>query len=116
MADGSPTRSDAPTFREALRRRDAAAPGLGEVKPGEAPSGHALLGAVGGIRGLIEAILPGLVFLSSTRSRTSCWLSVLAPFAIAVVFIVVRADPAPAGHAGDHGRDRHRARPRASRC
>ena len=31
---------------------------LSGVKPGETPSGSALLGAVGGIRGLIETILP----------------------------------------------------------
>ncbi len=79
-----------PTFREAFaagmqRSR------LGEVKPGEAPSGRALLGAVGGIRGLIEAILPGLGFLVLYTVTHELWLSVLAPFAIAVVFIAVRA-------------------------
>ncbi|HEX7833903.1 MAG TPA: DUF3159 domain-containing protein [Pseudolysinimonas sp.] len=82
--------SDGPTFREAFaagmqRSR------LGEVKPGEAPSGRALLGAVGGIRGLIEAILPGLGFLVLYTITHDLWLSVLTPFAIAVVFIVVRA-------------------------
>ena len=64
---------------------------LGEVKPGEAPSGRALLGAVGGIRGLIEAILPGLGFLVLYTITHELWISVLAPFAIAVVFIAVRA-------------------------
>jgi len=82
--------SDGPTFREAFaagmqRSR------LGEVKPGESPSGRALLGAVGGIRGLIEAILPGLGFLVLYTVTHELWLSVLAPFAIAVVFIAVRA-------------------------
>jgi hypothetical protein len=81
---------DGPTFREAFaagmqRSR------LGEVKPGEAPSGRALLGAVGGIRGLIEAILPGLGFLVLYTVTHELWISVLAPFAIAVVFIAVRA-------------------------
>ena len=79
-----------PTFRESFaagmqRSR------LGEVKPGEAPSGRALLGAVGGIRGLIEAILPGLGFLVLYTITHELWVSVLAPFAIAVVFIAVRA-------------------------
>ena len=64
---------------------------LGEVKPGEAPSGRALLGAVGGIRGLIEAILPGLGFLVLYTVTHELWISVAAPFAIALVFIVVRA-------------------------
>jgi hypothetical protein len=82
--------ADGPTFREAFaagmqRSR------LGEVKPGEAPSGRALLGAIGGIRGLIEAILPGLGFLVLYTITKDLWLSVLTPFAIAVVFIAVRA-------------------------
>ena len=82
--------ADGPTFREAFaagmqRSR------LGEVKPGEAPSGRALLGAVGGIRGLIEAILPGLGFLVLYTVTHDLWLSVLTPFAIALVFIAVRA-------------------------
>ncbi len=82
--------ADPPTFRESFaagmqRSR------LGEVRPGEAPSGRALLGAVGGIRGLIEAILPGLGFLVLYTITQELWLSVLAPFAIAVVFIAVRA-------------------------
>ena len=82
--------NDGPTFREAFaagmqRSR------LGEVKPGEAPSGRALLGAIGGIRGLIEAILPGLGFLVLYTITKDLWLSVLTPFAIAVVFIAVRA-------------------------
>ncbi len=88
--EGSPGSEAGPTFREAFaagmqRSR------LGEVKPGEAPSGRALLGAVGGILGLIEAILPGLGFLVLYTVTHELWLSVLAPFAIAVVFIAVRA-------------------------
>lgn len=80
----------APTFREAFAAGMQKSR-LGEVKPGEAPSGRALLGAVGGIRGLIEAILPGLGFLTLYTITHDLWLSVLAPFAIALVFIVVRA-------------------------
>jgi len=79
-----------PTFREAFaagmqRSR------LSNVNPGEAPSGRALLGAVGGIRGLIEAILPALAFLVLYTITHDLWLSVLTPFAIALVFIAVRA-------------------------
>lgn len=81
---------DGPTFREAFaagmqRSR------LGEVKPGEAPTGRALLGAVGGIRGLIEAILPGLGFLVLFTVTHDLWLSVVTPFVIALVFISIRA-------------------------
>jgi hypothetical protein len=81
---------DEPTFREAFAAGMQKSR-LGEVKPGEAPSGRALLGAVGGIRGLIEAILPGLGFLILYTITHELWLSVVAPFAIAVVFIAVRA-------------------------
>ena len=37
--------------------------GFSPAADGEPISGHALLAAMGGIRGLVEAVLPGLVFL-----------------------------------------------------
>ncbi len=89
-AGPSDSEANPPTFREAFAAGMQHSR-LGEVKPGEAPSGRALLGAVGGIRGLIEAILPGLGFLVLYTVTRELWLSVLAPFAIAVVFIAVRA-------------------------
>ncbi|HPU03196.1 MAG TPA: DUF3159 domain-containing protein, partial [Rhodoglobus sp.] len=46
------------SFAAAARRS-----GLGKVAPGENPSGSALLAAMGGVRGLVESILPGLGFL-----------------------------------------------------
>jgi hypothetical protein len=78
-----------PSFREAFA---AAAQNsrLSGVNPGEAPSGAALLGAVGGIRGLVEAILPGLSFLVIYTITQDLLTSVLAPFGVAIVFIVVR--------------------------
>jgi hypothetical protein len=79
-----------PTFREAFAAA-AQKSRLSGVKPGEAPSGSALLGAVGGIRGLIEAILPGLTFLVLYTITKDLLISVIAPVAIAVIFIVVRA-------------------------
>jgi hypothetical protein len=79
-------------FAEAARRS-----ALGHVKPGEAPTGAALLGAMGGVRGLIESIVPGLVFVvvfTILTKRISDDLvipiSVLAPGVVALVFIVVR--------------------------
>lgn len=78
-----------PTLREAFAAA-AQRSRLSGVKPGETPSGSALLGAVGGIRGLIETILPGLAFLVIyTFTKELVW-AVLAPFAVAVAFIVVR--------------------------
>ena len=61
------------------------------MKPGETPSGSALLGAVGGIRGLIETILPGLAFLVIYTVTKDLFWSVVAPFVVAALFIIVRA-------------------------
>ncbi|CAN5391735.1 DUF3159 domain-containing protein [soil metagenome] len=65
--------------------------GIGQVTPGETPTAHSLLRAMGGVRGLVESILPGLAFLviyTLTRNLTP---SVVAPVAVALVFILVRA-------------------------
>lgn len=70
----------------AAARRSA----VGRVAPGERPTGRALLDAVGGIRGLVESILPGLLFLIVFTVTFDVVASVLAPVAIAIVFIVVR--------------------------
>lgn len=79
----------APGFREAFA--DAMRKtGLGQVAPGEVPTAGSLLSAVGGVRGLTESILPGLGFLIMYTLTTSLVLSVLAPVALAVIFVVVR--------------------------
>lgn len=80
---------EAPSFSDAVAaaaRRSA----LGHVTPGEAPSARALLGAVGGIRGLVESILPPLLFLVVYTVTQQLAPSVLAPLGVAVVFIVAR--------------------------
>jgi hypothetical protein len=64
--------------------------GLGRVAPGEAPSGSALLSAMGGIRGIVESILPGLGFLVVYAITKELVPSVLIPLGIAVVFVVLR--------------------------
>jgi hypothetical protein len=58
--------------------------------PGEAPTGVALLAAIGGVRGIVESILPGLVFLVIYTATESLLLSVLIPVGVAVVFVAVR--------------------------
>ena len=78
-----PTLSDA---MAAAAHRSA----LGHVRPGEAPSGRALLAAVGGVRGLVESILPPLLFLVVFTITQELVPSVLAPLALAVVFIAAR--------------------------
>lgn len=78
-----------PTFREAMAAA-AARSGLGRVTPGETPTGGALLAAVGGVRGLVESILPGLGFLVVYTITKNLVPSVVAPLVVAVVFIVIR--------------------------
>ena len=64
--------------------------GLGQVAEGQAPTGAALLTAMGGIRGLAETILPGLVFLVIYTFTFDVPLSLAASVAVAVVFTVIR--------------------------
>jgi hypothetical protein len=89
-SDPTPPEGDAqPTFREAMTAA-AQRSGLGKVKPGETPSAGALLAAIGGVRGLVESILPGLGFLVTYTITHNVLASVLAPLAVAVTFIVIR--------------------------
>ncbi|WP_104169734.1 DUF3159 domain-containing protein [Cryobacterium sp. M23] len=70
--------------------------GFTPAAEGDPISGRALLAAMGGIRGLVEALLPGLVFLITytfTRQlfpEQSLVLSLVVPVLIGVVFIVLR--------------------------
>jgi hypothetical protein len=77
------------TFRSALNAAVRNA-GIGQVAPGEVPTGKSLLAAVGGVRGLIEAILPGLGFLVVYAITQEVLPSVIAPVALALVFVAVR--------------------------
>lgn len=92
----SPDRSDAPgddSTREAIRASltDAVRKSsIGQLAPGEVPHASTLLKAIGGIRGLAESILPGLGFLVVYSITHDLVLSVLAPVAVALVFVVVR--------------------------
>ncbi|CAN5211319.1 DUF3159 domain-containing protein [soil metagenome] len=65
--------------------------GFGAVEPGEAPTAGALLQAMGGVRGLVESILPGLGFLVIYTLTKDLFLSVAIPVGLAVVFVIVRA-------------------------
>ena len=62
MGGERPGEQEPPTFRDAMSAA-AQRSGLGRVTPGETPTAGALLAAIGGIRGLVESILPGLGFL-----------------------------------------------------
>jgi len=64
--------------------------GIARVAPGEAPSGRALLGAVGGVRGLAESVLPGFAFLVVYAITKELVPSVVIPVLVGLVFVVVR--------------------------
>jgi putative flippase GtrA len=88
-----------PTVSETFAEGMAAAArraGFAPAADGEPVSGQALLAAMGGIRGLVEAVLPGLVFLvvytftRKTIPDQSLVLSLIAPVVIGVVFLILR--------------------------
>jgi hypothetical protein len=64
--------------------------GFGQVAPGETPTAGALLSAIGGVRGIVESILPGFLFVLVYAFTEETLPSVLIPAAIAVVFVLVR--------------------------
>ncbi|HEY4151724.1 MAG TPA: DUF3159 domain-containing protein [Pseudolysinimonas sp.] len=87
--ESEPDSDEQPDFRaamsQALRRS-----GLGRVAPDQAPSASTLLTAMGGVRGIIESVLPGLIFLVTYTITSNLWWSVAAPVVIAIVFVVIR--------------------------
>ena len=96
--DASPSESGSTAPGPFAEGMAAAARRAGFTPAGEGDpiSGNALLAAMGGIRGLVEAVLPGLVFLVTytfTRQlfpEQSLVLSLIVPVLIGVVFILLR--------------------------
>lgn len=68
----------------------ASARGLGAVVPGQAPTVDALFGAIGGVRGIVESLTPGFVFLIVFTVTGDLVPSVVTPVAVAVVALLVR--------------------------
>lgn len=90
--DRDPVEGQAPdsvSFTEALGAA-ARRSGFAKVEPGDTPSASALLAAVGGVRGLIEALLPGVVFLIVYTVTRELVPSVVVPVVIAVGFVGAR--------------------------
>lgn len=73
------------SFEDAVRNS-----AIGQLAPGEVPRAASLLKAIGGIRGLIESILPGLGFLVVYTVTHELMASVLAPVAVALCFVAIR--------------------------
>jgi len=80
---------DQPDFREALGQAMRRS-GLGRVAPDQPPSAATLLTAMGGVRGIVESILPGLLFLVTYTITHNLGWSVAAPVTIVVVRLVRR--------------------------
>ncbi|AVG23911.1 intracellular septation protein A [Pontimonas salivibrio] len=72
-------------FRSGLERSPFAS-----IEPGATPTGRDVWAALGGKRGVIESLLPGLVFLVVYTLTQSLWWSVLTPLAASVGFILAR--------------------------
>ncbi|MGN6426306.1 DUF3159 domain-containing protein [uncultured Leifsonia sp.] len=79
----------AATLGESIARA-ARKSGIGQLPEGDESTGHALLAALGGVRGLLETILPGLVFLILFTFTQNVPLSIGLSVAVAVIFTVVR--------------------------
>ncbi|KZE94028.1 hypothetical protein AVP42_01234 [Agromyces sp. NDB4Y10] len=83
--EGAPADDLARQFAAAAERS-----GLGRIARDEKLTPADLIGALGGVRGLAEAILPGLVFLVTyTFTRELVW-ALVASLGLAVVFTVAR--------------------------
>lgn len=63
-------------------------------------SGASLLAAMGGVRGIVEALAPGLAFLVIFTATGDLWWSVSVPAALGVLFVaarlIARQSPVPA--------------------
>jgi hypothetical protein len=89
MPDEDPIPDDQTDFREAMSQALRRS-GHGREAPDEAPSASTLLIAMGGVRGIVESVLPGLLFLVTYTITNSLFWSVSVPVAIAIVFVVIR--------------------------
>lgn len=91
--------ADSPALGRAIAQA-AGGSGLGAISGTDAPTGRALFEAMGGVRGLCETILPGLLFLIPFTVLTSIeepwaqqWampLSLGASVLVALVFTLIR--------------------------
>lgn len=63
---------------------------LGHIAPGERPSGGAILQAMGGVRGIVESLLPGLLFLVLYTITQDVWISVLVPLGVSILAVLLR--------------------------
>lgn len=75
----------ADSLAEAARRA-----GFGQAVAGEPVTGGAVLSAIGGVRGILEAVLPGAIFLLLYTITPSLPLALGVSVAVAAVFSIIR--------------------------
>ncbi len=63
---------------------------LGHLDPAAKPSPRALLDAMGGARGLVESLLPGILFLVLFTTTQDVGLAVLVPLVVSIGFVAWR--------------------------
>ncbi|PPG70918.1 DUF3159 domain-containing protein [Rathayibacter rathayi] len=93
-----PARSEDPTGGEDSARPEvgdaiaqaARRSGLGAVADGEPFDGRALLRTMGGVRGILEAVVPGIAFVVLYTITAELVLSLVASVGLAVAFTVAR--------------------------
>lgn len=81
---------DVPSLAESFAAAARAA-AVARVAPGATPTRQALFAAIGGVRGLVESVLPGFAFLVVFTITQNLWLSVLIPVVVGSLFVIVRA-------------------------
>ncbi|SEC20511.1 Protein of unknown function [Paramicrobacterium humi] len=71
-------------------RRAAASSNLANLTAADTLTGRALLAAMGGVRGILEAVLPGLLFLVVFTVSQQLIAAIVAAGVVGVLFAVVR--------------------------
>jgi hypothetical protein len=85
--DGGAGREDATRARFEQAARASA---MGRLAESGQVDGRSVLSAMGGVRGVVEAMLPGFVFLIAYTFTRDLVPSIILPLAVGVVFVVVR--------------------------
>jgi hypothetical protein len=85
-----PSSNDATPDPQAELADRLRASAFGTVAPGQKPTGADVWSAVGGVRGLIESVAPGLTFLVVFSLTGNLVWSVLTPLGIALVLMGAR--------------------------
>ena len=95
QADAEEVQTFSEAFSAAMKQS-----GFARVNPDEDPTFSGMLSVVGGVRGLIESFLPGLVFLiiftltsglPEEPVNQRLLVSVLPPIGVAILFVIARA-------------------------